>query len=205
MWEPLLAVADLAGHGWAERARVAAIALSGETETDTSGSLGCMLLSDIRSTFADAEVDRLSSAELCERLAAMEERPWNDIHHGKPINANRLSRLLAPYGVASRKVRLPNGTRQGYMTDDLADAWQRYLPIDGPSKWNNGTKPVDIDGNGAFKPEQTDGCSTCETATRPNQDGACSTVPLQEGIPANAVTIQTRLPLVAVGTDADEI
>jgi hypothetical protein len=180
LWEPLLAVADLAGPCWPERARAAAVALSGETENDMPGSLGCLLLADMRTAFAAAKADRLASADLCDRLAAMEERPWSEVHHGKPINPNRLSRLLAPYGVASRKVRLPEGTRQGYTADDLADAWQRYLPSETPSKWNNGTQPVNIGGNAIFKPEQAHACSTSETSTKPNEDAACSIVPPQE-------------------------
>lgn len=40
-WEPLLAIADMAGHGWEVRARLAAVALDDDRGTDdeTTGTL----------------------------------------------------------------------------------------------------------------------------------------------------------------------
>jgi len=180
LWEPLLAVADAAGGHWPERARAAAVGLSGETENCTTGSLGALLLADIQTLFSANGVDRFSSVELCEKLKETEERPWGEIHHGKPITPNRLSRLLAPYRVSSRKVRLPSGTKQGYTAADFADAWDRYCP--GLSNRNNGTRPVNVEDSCVFETEQPDACSTTKTAEKPNDDRVCSVVPLQKAV-----------------------
>jgi hypothetical protein len=140
-------------------------------------------LTDIRALFAESGRDRFASAELCEKLAALEGTPWPEIFHGKPITPNRLSRMLAPYGVAARKIRFPgeSKTRQGYLDEDFADAWQRYVPapVSPLPKWNNGTMPVDIGESSLFKVEQNLPCSTSENVVSNNHGAACSIVPLQ--------------------------
>jgi len=180
LWEPMLAVADLAEEGWSERARAAAISLSGETEEIAPASLGTMLLADVRAVFTEVGEDRLASVSLCERLNGMEERPWHEIHHGKPLNPNQLARLLAPYSVASRKVRLGDSTRQGYYADDFSDAWARYVPIPRavPPKWNNGTSPENKGDSRTSEVEQTEAVFHLETAEKPNNGAGCSVVPL---------------------------
>src|SRR5262245_46230983 len=58
-WRPLLAIADLAGGDWPDRAREAACVLSGESHDD---AIGVELLKDIRLAFAEA--DAIRSADL---------------------------------------------------------------------------------------------------------------------------------------------
>ena len=53
VWEPLIAVADLAGGDWPARARKAAAALTAEDDTDTT--LGARLLADLRDVFGGAD------------------------------------------------------------------------------------------------------------------------------------------------------
>jgi hypothetical protein len=143
------------------------------------------LLADIASIFAEASVDRLWSAVLCEKLAAIEERPWNEIHHGKAINANRLARMLMPYGVTSRKVRIGSETRQGYLRADFEDAWQSYVPgaASSASKWNNGTPPENTGDLGVSEVEQSSACSVPENVESAQKDKACSSVPFQKPAP----------------------
>jgi uncharacterized protein DUF3631 len=57
-WEPLIAIADLAGGGWPKLARDAASALSGAVDP------------------GDDTPDWISSAELTTGLVALEDRPW---------------------------------------------------------------------------------------------------------------------------------
>jgi hypothetical protein len=180
LWEPLLAISETVGGGWPERARAAAIALSGETDEGDQTSVGTLLLADVRTIFEGAGADRLASADLCDQLAKMEERPWGEIQHGKSINPHRLARLLTPYRVASRKIRLPDGTRQGYLASDFADAWERYVPLpaSAPLNQNNGTKPAKVDDSPLFQGGTPHPCSTCETATKSNNHAGGSDVPL---------------------------
>jgi hypothetical protein len=125
-WEPLLAIADLAGGDWPRRARQAALALSvGDGREDES--LGVRLLRDMRAIFQERGADRLTSAELVDALNGMEEAPWGDLG-GRGLDARRLARMLRPYGVRPRKLRLGETTIRGYDSGDLQDAWSRYTP-----------------------------------------------------------------------------
>ena len=56
VWEPLVAIADMAGEGWAERARAAAVDLYAARDQDGE-SIGRRLLADVRAVFDDPERD----------------------------------------------------------------------------------------------------------------------------------------------------
>jgi hypothetical protein len=123
-WEALLAVADAAGGDWPERARVAAVALVADSMGD-KGSLGIRLLTDLRTTFGEAEA--LSTETILAELIAMDEAPWGDLR-GKPLNSRGLAQRLNRYEVKSKNVRIGNAVVKGYASEDLHDAWKRYLP-----------------------------------------------------------------------------
>lgn len=123
VWEALLAVADLAGGPWPNRARVSAVSLVTATQGDRE-SLGIRLLRDLRAVFAGA--DRLPTETLLTRLHQLDEAPWGDLR-GKPIDARWLSRQLANYEVKPSVIRFPDGTHRGYLAADLADPWSRYV------------------------------------------------------------------------------
>jgi hypothetical protein len=123
-WEPLLAIADLAGGGWPERSREAARELSANGDTDDD-SVGIRLLGDIETVF---DGGRLSTTELLERLNALEESPWGD-WYGKPLSARVLARLLKPFQIKTRTIRLTEDkTARGYLREQFEDAWSRYIP-----------------------------------------------------------------------------
>jgi len=126
VWEPLLAIGDLAGGEWSQRVRSAALALSvGEQRDDDS--LGVRLLIDIQAIFAEEKDSRLSSRDLADALVALEEAPWGDLR-GKPLDTRGLARRLRPYGVRPHVIRLDNATPRGYERTDFGDAWGRYIP-----------------------------------------------------------------------------
>jgi hypothetical protein len=138
-WEPLLAIAELAGGAWPERARRAALELSAAGEAEDE-ALGPWLLRDIRDVFDARGVDRLSSADLAAALNEIETSPWGDIR-GRSLDARALARRLRHFGVRPRKVRLDDErTLQGYRLEDFEDAFARYL---GTSERNTGTTRMD--------------------------------------------------------------
>ena len=48
---------------------------------------------------------------------------------GKPLTASVLARLLKPFGIRRRQVRLDESTTlKGYLVDQFDDAFERYLP-----------------------------------------------------------------------------
>lgn len=102
VWEPLLAIADLAGEDWPERARQAALALSGGDAREDD-STTATLIRDISAVFLANNDKALKTADLLEGLHAIEESPWGD-WYGKTLSAHGLSRLLKPYRVRTMPV-----------------------------------------------------------------------------------------------------
>jgi hypothetical protein len=125
-WEPLLAIADLAGGTWPDRARHAAVELSAGRVVEDE-ALGVWLLRDIKWVFDQRRIDRLSSADLAASLNEIEESPWGDIR-GKSLDARSLARRLKPFSVKPRTVKFEDGTTaKGYRLTDLEDSFSRYL------------------------------------------------------------------------------
>jgi hypothetical protein len=129
-WEPLFAIADLAGDDWPERARRAAIELSTGDEREDD-SLTVQLLRDIYAVFAaNGDDGRLRTSTLLEGLHAIEESPWLD-YHGKPLSANALSRLLRPYRIKTMPVWNDGQTVRGYKLEQFDEPFARVLGVRG--------------------------------------------------------------------------
>lgn len=124
--EPLLAIADAAGGDWPARARdaLADLHLSGSGREE---SVGVILVSDIRDIFAERRVEALASKELAEGLAKVEGRPWPTWDNGRPMTPNTLARLLAPFDVLPRNLRIRSSVVKGYRREFFSDCWNRYL------------------------------------------------------------------------------
>jgi hypothetical protein len=122
-WEPLFAVADLAGADWPKRAAAAALQLTADDDTDTT--LGARLLADLRDVFGD--LDAMHGDAILGQLHKISEAPWGD-YFGKPMTARDMAKLLRPYGVSSVDVKIDGVNRKGYRREHLHDTWTRYLP-----------------------------------------------------------------------------
>jgi hypothetical protein len=131
VWEPLLAIADLAGGGWEEVARNAAVKLSTRTEVDDE-TIAVRLLADVRMVFASDGGDRLSTKELLGLLAELEEAPWSSYGHSdKPLSPSQFARLLRPFEIRSRTIRFHDETTaKGFHLEQFEDAFSRYLPLE---------------------------------------------------------------------------
>ncbi|MEU3981432.1 DUF3631 domain-containing protein [Streptomyces sp. NPDC026672] len=132
VWEPLLAIADAVGGEWPARAREACVALVTASRANDKGSLGVRLLTDLRDHVM-VGIDRLPTVAVLDRLNALDDAPWADLH-GKPLDNRRLSKMLAEYmtadnePVASRNIKTAGSVLKGYYAADLWDAWARYCP-----------------------------------------------------------------------------
>ena len=125
IWEPLLALADLAGGEWPELARQAAVSLSaGAQESNPIASL----LLDIFIVFTLQKVDRMTTQSLLAGLTSFGTRPWNESTSGKPSTDLWLAQQLRPYGVKPRNLRIGDQVLRGYLRDDLLDVFRRYIP-----------------------------------------------------------------------------
>src|SRR5215467_2712903 len=91
-WRPLLAIADLAGGDWPNRAREAACILCGDGHDAVSANE--LLAADIRKAFEGKE--EIRSADLIAQLVADPERPWAEWKNGKPLTQKQLAALLKP-------------------------------------------------------------------------------------------------------------
>ena len=139
-WEPLFAIADLVGGDWSERARRAALELSGE-HVKEDDEIGTVLLGDIRDVFESSNHDiyatkegdkHVKSENLVAKLVAREDRPWAEFGHArKPITPNRLASLLRGYKIKPGTIRFGPGdqdTAKGYKHSQFVDAFERWLP-----------------------------------------------------------------------------
>ena len=132
VWEPLIIVADYAGGPWPDRARRAAVEVNAARQ-ERAADLSEQLLADIRAIFIEHGVFQMSSADLLAALVKLAEAPWAELS-GRGLTTRGLAQRLKRFGVASKNIRDGLGVVvKGYSTEDLYDAWGRYLPPLHPS------------------------------------------------------------------------
>lgn len=153
-WEPLVAIAEVAGGDWPDLIRAACVALVSRAEnSDKDRSLRIQLLADIKQIFTEQGVPFLTSSALVAALRQREESPWDDFD----LTARKLALRLIEFNIKPR--HNPSKTARGYRLDDLADAFSRYLRPD-PSE------PSDM---ASEQQEQSDGSKTPDGSTRPGE------------------------------------
>jgi hypothetical protein len=124
VWEPLLAVAGLAGGEWPKLAAEACTAfIDGHGTTPRQQGHGCW-----------PTCGRCLGTPMCSpprRSSGNCTRAKN--HRGATGTASRSMRaawakLLKPYQVKATQVRIGETTPRGYRRSDLHEAWRSYLP-----------------------------------------------------------------------------
>lgn len=132
-WEPLLAIAKVAGAGWLEIGTAAALKLSGAESA--SQTVGTELLADIKDVFEMQGVDRISTADLINALCEDDEKLWATYNRGNPIKPRQLANKLKGYGISSNTLRFKHsGIAKGYERDQFVESFSRYLaPPPSPS------------------------------------------------------------------------
>lgn len=196
-WRPLLAIAELAGGEWPERARDAI----GRAELESSASE--MLLADIRDLLSAKPAREIASAALAAELGELDGHPWAEMgKNRKPLTQNRLARMLKPFGVGPDKIG-PEGKRlNGYRLERFKDAFERYLPGTG---WPT-TGQADIDQQDQAlteisKPDSPDVLSGLQNRGNPRNSSVLSGCPLENGVKSD--TIGKRPPREASGPLSD--
>jgi len=127
-WEPLLAIAGVAGGPWPNLALRAALKLS---SADSAMSSGTELLADIQDVFDARGVDQLSTKDLIIALCEDDEKCWATFNRGKSVTPRQISRRLSGYGITSKDIRFGFGVAKGYLREWFEEAFSRYL--DDPS------------------------------------------------------------------------
>jgi hypothetical protein len=176
-WEPLLAIADVAGGDWPARARAAAVDLHAVSEDAVDHKVE--VLRDIRDVFVD---DRITTEALLKLL--IEKDPWGEwwgdqVEAGKLKSpAARLSRMLGEFGIKPKQLWMGGKTR-GYERVDFLDAWKRNLsdldpdPSDPPEDGRNGTDGRSQVSEGAPDQEPTDPTLPTESSQAALPNGGC--------------------------------
>lgn len=127
-WEPLLAIATVAGGDWFKIGTAAALKLSGGESL--SMSIGTELLADIQEIFEHKKVDRISSVDLIKELCADDEKPWCTFNKGFQIKPRQIAARLKGYGIHSKTIRIGFGeTPKGYEVSQFKEAFSRYIPL----------------------------------------------------------------------------
>ena len=126
-WEPLLAIAEMAGGEWPQIARHAALKLSGSTED--GGTMGNELLADIREVFESKRLAKISTADLINHLCDDDEKSWATYNRGKPITPRQVAKKLKEYGIASKNLRVNYEVVKGFEHEQFIEAFARYLAL----------------------------------------------------------------------------
>lgn len=122
-WRSLIAIADLAGEGWPQKARAAAVAIFAPQATG-GATRGVQLLRDIQLVFDQGQVAALAPEKLAAALRKLPDGPWASLGLGTGLTTQQIAKMLAPYGVQSRR----NHDGRFYDRRDFEDAWARYCP-----------------------------------------------------------------------------
>ena len=111
-WEPLIAIADLAGGDWPTRARTAAVDHDQGRGPAGRRHLGQRAAPGRPTRGLPAPPEALYTTTILEALHKLEDAPWPD-WYGHPLSTRDLAKLLRPYDV---------------QLQERPRAWHRPLP-----------------------------------------------------------------------------
>jgi putative DNA primase/helicase len=135
-WRLQVAIADLAGGDWGDRAREAVLRLARVTRREAISDriravidIHAILEPTVEDGEPGAPIDAISSAKLVELLVADPDGFWAEYPKDKPLTQRRLAMLLEPFHIFPAQVWItPKVQARGYLRAWFQDAWKRYLP-----------------------------------------------------------------------------
>jgi putative DNA primase/helicase len=125
IWEPLLALSELAGGAWVERGRESARAITARAQEHSP--IGALLF-DILLCFVGSQAERLFSRSLVGTLNGLEDRPWWELKRAKQVTGAWLAGQLRAYGVRPKTIWIGEEAGKGYLKEDFEEVFQRYIP-----------------------------------------------------------------------------
>jgi hypothetical protein len=126
-WLPLFAIASLISIEWLISVKSAFRSLNSSND-EGNENISTLLLMDSKKIFAEINADKIHSSDLVAKLIELEDRPWGEYRHGKPITCNALARLLNSFGIKSKQIHAGQN-KHGYRIADFADTFSRYTPF----------------------------------------------------------------------------
>jgi Protein of unknown function (DUF3631) len=167
IWRILLRIGDHAGGDWPDRARTAAVRLSGRQNHHHDTSAAVRLLGHVRDVFTE---ERMTCAAIASILNEDEQMPYGGWNDGKGISTRELGKKLGPYGILAKPIRI-DGSRagNGYVRDQFEDAWVRYLPDPDPQNRYTGTTRITEPKTAGTNPVQEPRVPVFENGANPHQ------------------------------------
>jgi putative DNA primase/helicase len=176
-WRCLLGIAERVG--WKNEAEKAALAIEAVRDT-FDPSIGLQLLLAIKERFAAEGTDRIASKALQAALIGDETGPWASYGKGgKPITENAIARLLKPYEIRPRTIRLSaDDTAKGYQLAWFKEAFERHIPASSSPRSAPVTPSQSSNLSGLYeKPSVTSKLDvTDETSPKPLESNNCDGV-----------------------------
>ena len=132
--EGLIVIADIAGGDWPGKARKSLIELFSAKEEEKRRSItgvmpGCFWRRP--GSYHDKRpLDKLIEEETGNPWAHWWENDLNKTPPNVRGPAARIARLLKPFGIKARVIKLPDdSTSRGYLREDFEDSWSPFCPV----------------------------------------------------------------------------
>ena len=146
--------------------------------TEAPENAGVTLLRDIQAIFTEGGYKKMQSAILVEELIRRDESPWATWRHGQPMTPNSLSRLLKPFKIQSKQLRIGSKNHRGFEAKQFENAFNRYIP---PIQSATTLQPASQLGCGGFQSATENNSVALQKGLKRPSDGACSTVAVEKG------------------------
>jgi hypothetical protein len=123
-WFPLFKIAEVVGGDWPVKVKNSMTKL---VNVGNDEAIGTKLLLDIKTIFEDKGIDRIFSKDLVGELKDLTESPWADWNRGKGLTTNAMARILKPFSIEPKTMRIEFERFKGYTVNSFSDSFFRYL------------------------------------------------------------------------------
>lgn len=123
-WEPLLAIADLLGADYGDRAREIALHISGSKDNACERM---QLLADIKHILEAQQLEKVFLKDLLHYLCLDPEAVWSTLNHGRSMSTHQLAKILGEFDVKTTQIRIGKESQKGYLTLDFETCFNDYL------------------------------------------------------------------------------
>jgi len=86
-----------------------------------------MMVRDMGEMFGARGGDGIASAEIIAEQGFLEDRPWMEYRHGKPITAQTVASLMKPFGIRATVKKWNGASTRVYLRTDVDAAAARYV------------------------------------------------------------------------------
>ena len=131
-WRPLIAIADAISTDLGQAARGAAIKIA-EENIGGEDDAGTLVLADVAAIIKEKlqgdhpRMEGISSHDLVTALVAIDDRPWKEWKRGRPLTEHSLARLLKPFSLRPKRMRVRENLIRGYVYFKVLEAAERYV------------------------------------------------------------------------------